>query len=70
MTLKPDIEIGTKGIKDIITAEGVDLTKNTSLKDESPYDNDTLTVNFNTDLLDAPKIDGIEEIIFTTAEAH
>ena len=58
---------GSIDATDIITATSDTFISSTSLVDENPYDNDVLTVTATADIIDAPKVSGIETINFTTS---
>ena len=60
---------GLAEVNDTITAKSSTLISGTSVIDTNPYDNDTLTVTVNEDILGTPTVSGIEKIIFTTSAA-
>ena len=60
--------LGLAEVNDTITAKSSTLISGTSVIDTNPYDNDTLTVTVNEDMLGTPTVSGIEKIIFTTSE--
>ncbi len=59
--------LGFAGVNDTITATNSTLITGTSVIDTDPYDNDTLTITVNDDILGTPTVTGIEKIIFTTS---
>lgn len=59
--------LGLAGVNDTITATSSTLISGTSVADTDPYDNDTLTVTADDDIIGTPIVSGIENIIFTTS---
>ena len=59
--------LGLVGVNDTITATSSTLTSGTSIVDTDPYDNDTLTITANDDIIGTPTVSGVEEIIFSTS---
>ena len=59
--------LGLAGVNDAITATSSTLISGTSVADTDPYDNDTLTITANDDIIGTPTVSGIEKIIFTTS---
>ena len=59
--------LGMVGVNDTITANSSTLTSSTSIVDTDPYDDDTLTVTANDDIIGTPTVSGIENIIFSTS---
>jgi Ca2+-binding RTX toxin-like protein len=59
--------LGLAGVNDTITATSSTLISGTSVADTDPYDNDTLTVTADDDIIGTPTVSGIEKIIFTTS---
>ena len=59
--------LGLAGVSDAITATSSTLISGTSVADTDPYDNDTLTITANDDIIGTPTVSGIEKIIFTTS---
>ena len=59
--------LGMVGVNDTITATSSTLTSSTSIVDTDPYDDDTLTVTANDDIIGTPTVSGIENIIFSTS---
>ena len=59
--------LGLAGVNDTITATSSTLISGTSVADTDPYDNDTLTITANDDIIGTPTVSGIEKIIFTTS---
>ena len=59
--------LGLVGVNDTITATNSTLTSGTSIVDTDPYDNDTLTVTANDDIIGTPTVSGVEEILFSTS---
>ena len=59
--------LGMVGVNDTITANSSTLTSSTSIVDTDPYDDDTLTVTTNDDIIGTPTVSGIENIIFSTS---
>ena len=59
--------LGLAGVNDTITATSSTLISGTSVADMDPYDNDTLTITVNDDIIGTPIVSGIEKIIFTTS---
>ena len=59
--------LGLVGVNDTITATNSTLTSGTRIVDTDPYDNDTLTITANDDIIGTPTVSGIEKIIFTTS---
>ena len=59
--------LGLAGVNDTITATSSTLISVTSVADTDPYDNDTLTITADDDIIGTPTVSGIEKIIFTTS---
>ena len=59
--------LGLAGVNDTITATSSTLISGTSVADTDPYDNDTLTITADDDIIGTPTVSGIEKIIFTTS---
>ena len=59
--------LGLAGVNDTITATSSTLISGTSVADTVPYDNATLTVTADDDIIGTPIVSGIENIIFTTS---
>ena len=59
--------LGLVGVNDTITATSSTLTSGTSIVDTDPYDNDTLTITADDDIIGTPTVSGIEKIIFSTS---
>ena len=59
--------LGLVGVNDTITATNSTLTSGTRIVDTDPYDNDTLTITANDDIIGTPTVSGIEKIIFSTS---
>ena len=59
--------LGMVGVNDTITATSSTLTSSTSIVDTDPYDDDTVTITANDDIIGTPTVSGIEKIIFATS---
>ena len=59
--------LGLVGVNDTITATNSTLTSGTRIVDTDPYDNDTLTITADDDIIGTPTVSGVEKIIFSTS---